>query len=71
MSLARAAFYHFGGNRQFNPLAIVFRPFRRPRTFRFWQPFQDFKHGRPAALLKMESEFFALVGDRDAATPRD
>jgi len=62
LSLARMAFYHFGSYRQFNPLGVVFRPFRRTRTFRFWQPFRDFKHGHPDALQKMETEFFQLIG---------
>jgi hypothetical protein len=61
ISLARMAFYHFGGYRQFNPLGVVFCPFGRTRTFRFWQPFRDFKHGDPEALHKMESEFLGLV----------
>jgi hypothetical protein len=61
-SLARVAFYHFGGWRAFNPLAVVFRPFRRTRKFRFLQPFRDFKHGHPEALYQMESEFFGLIG---------
>ena len=61
-SLARAAGYHFGGWREFNPMAAVFRPFRRTRTFRFLQPFRDFKHGHPEALHRMESEFFGLIG---------
>jgi hypothetical protein len=62
ISLARLAFHHFGGYRQFNPLAVVFRPFRRTRIFRFWQPFRDFKHGDSEALHHMETEFFALIG---------
>jgi hypothetical protein len=62
ISLARLAFHHFGGYRQFNPLAVVFRPFRRTRTFRFWQPFRDFNHGHPGALRQMENEFFGLIG---------
>ena len=61
-SLARMAVHHFGGQREFNPLAVVFRPFRRTCTFRFWQPFKDFKHGHPEALRRMESEFFGLIG---------
>jgi hypothetical protein len=61
-SLARMAFRHFGGYRQSNPIAVVFRPFGRTRTFRFWQPFRDFKHGHPEALHKMETEFFRLIG---------
>jgi hypothetical protein len=61
-SLATIAARHFGGRREFNPLAVVFRPFRLTRTFRFWQPFQDYKHDRPEALQRMESEFFELIG---------
>ena len=61
-SLARMVFYHFGGWRAFNPLAVVFRPFRRTRTFRFLKPFRDFKHGHPEALHQMEREFFAFIG---------
>jgi hypothetical protein len=60
--LARMAVHHFGGWREFSPMAVVFRPFRRTRTFRFWQPFRDFKHGHPEALHRLEEEFFALIG---------
>ena len=62
LSLALLAFRYFAGDREFNPLAVVFRPFRRTRTFRFWEPFRDFKHGRPEALRTMEHEFFSLIG---------
>ena len=63
LSLARMAFAHFGGSREFNPLAVVFRPFGRTRTFRFWRPFRDFKHGNPAALDQVEREFLAWVDE--------
>jgi hypothetical protein len=62
VALARLAFHHFGGQREFNPLAVVFRPFHRTRTFRVWQPFRDFKHGHPEPLRQMENEFFRLIG---------
>jgi hypothetical protein len=61
---ARIAFRHFGGNREFNPMAVVFRPFRPTRTFRFWEPFQDFKRGKPEAVLKMEQDFLKTIGVR-------
>jgi hypothetical protein len=61
-SLAEAAFSHFGGDRDFNPLAVVFRPFGRTRTFRFRKPFRGLKHGHPEALQAMENEFFACIG---------
>ena len=62
-SMAKMAFYYFGGYRQFNPLGVVFRPFQRSRVFRFWLPFGDFKHGEPEALHKMENDFFGLCRD--------
>jgi hypothetical protein len=42
-TLAHMAFYYFGAQREFNPLAVVFRPLRRSRIFRFWRPFRDLK----------------------------
>lgn len=61
-SLARLAFRFFGGRREFNPLAVVFRPFRRTRIFRFWMAFRDLKHGRPEALEALESGFLDCIG---------
>jgi hypothetical protein len=66
ISIARLAFHHFAGYRQFNPLAVVFRPFRKSLTFRFWQPFKDFKHGHPEALRQMESEFLESIGIQES-----
>jgi len=57
-SLAVAAFKHFGGWRDFNPMAVVFRPFHRARVFRFHQPFRTYKHGKPDKLLAIQKEFF-------------
>ncbi len=68
-ALARAAFLHFGGGRQFNPLVVVFRPLRPTKTFRFWQPFRDFKHGRPDALRALEDQVFSLIGVRRPEPP--
>ena len=61
-SLARFAFFHFGGYRNFNPLAVVFRPFRLSRTFRFWKAFHDYKHGHPEKLHEIEKQFFDFAG---------
>ena len=60
-SLSTLVFWHFGGDRDFNPMAIVFRPFRPAKVFRFFEPFRDFKHGKPDALHKMEAEFFVVL----------
>jgi hypothetical protein len=60
-SLAVMAFGCFGGGREFNPLAVVFRPFRLRRTFRFWGPFKEYKHGKPEAVETMTLNLFALL----------
>lgn len=61
-SLASTAFRFFGGWREFNPLAVVIRPFHWSRTFRFWRAFRDFKHGKRESLEKIQAEFFAHLG---------
>jgi hypothetical protein len=61
-SLAVAVFWCFGGSREFNPLAIVFRPFTWPRWFRFYRPFTAFKHGRPEKVDGMRRELFRVLG---------
>ena len=66
-TLAVLAFRYFGGSREFNPLAIVFRPARFTRSFRFYKPFRDFKHGRTEAVTKMEHDFLNLI-DQTAET---
>ena len=60
--LSAAAFRFFGGRREFNPLAVVVRPLRWGRTFRFWRAFRDAKHGNQAALRTIEAQFFTHLG---------
>ena len=57
-SLTMLAFEYFGGSRDFNPLALVFRPFRRVKIFRFYQPFRDYKHGNVEGLHEIMKDFF-------------
>src|SRR5437016_10637014 len=52
-SLPVMAFRAIGGFREFNPMAVVFRPLRFSKVFRFWKPFKDFKHGNEEPLEKM------------------
>lgn len=61
-SLSAAVFHFFGGCREFNPLAVVVRPLRWGRTFRFWRAFRDAKHGNREALTTIEAEFFTYLG---------
>jgi hypothetical protein len=53
-SFAAHVFRSFGGNRNFNPLVVVFRPYRHAEVFRFWSAFTDWKHGHtePVELLR-------------------
>ncbi len=60
-SLAVAVFRHFGGYTEFNPMAVVFKPFRVARVFRFFQPFQDYKHGKIDSLARLQDTFFRYL----------
>lgn len=60
-SLPALVFKHFGGKREFNPSAFVFRPMWIHRSFRFWKPFKSLKHGDKAPLQKMETDFYSYI----------
>lgn len=49
-------FYYFGGKSEFNPLAVVFRPFRRAKVFRFWNAFKSYKHEKEHFLKNIKEE---------------
>lgn len=69
-SLATMMFWHFGGSREFNPMALIFRPFRWVKKYRFFKAFKDFKHGNSESLQKMEAEFFAILDKSQLGKPR-
>ena len=54
-------FRTFGGNREFNPLVVLFRPFRQARTFRFWVPFKDWKRGYKEPVERLRRELLAVL----------
>ena len=54
-------FRRFAGDREFNPLALVFCKYGRIKIVRFHQAFLDFKHGKETALRAAEAELFTLV----------
>ena len=60
-SLAAAAFHHFGGARNFNPLVVLFRPFHLARVFRFWPPFKDWKSGNAEPVESLRKELAAAL----------
>jgi len=61
-SLAVLAFRYFGGHRNFNPMGIVFRPFRFVKTYRFFEAFKEFKHGDPEKVEGIKRELFEILG---------
>ena len=54
-------FHYFGGDREFNPLVVLFRPFRRATTFRLWLPFKDWKRGYREPVERVREELLALL----------
>jgi hypothetical protein len=62
-SLPVALFRFFGGTRNFNPLAIVFVPFRWPRRFCFYPAFHAFKRGRPEEVERIRHEFLQVLDE--------
>ena len=51
-------FRRFAGDREFNPLALVFCSRGRIHSVRFHQAFLDYKHGKESALRDAERRLF-------------
>jgi hypothetical protein len=60
-SFAAHVFRTFGGRRDFNPLVVVFRPLRRAEVLRFWQTFEDWKHGRTEPVERLKQRLLATL----------
>lgn len=60
-SIPSLLFRHFCPNREFNPMAIYFRPFRRRLRFSFWEAFGDWKHGKTQKLDLLENDFYRAI----------
>jgi hypothetical protein len=57
-ALPTLLFRFFAGDRQFNPIGLVFARFVPVRRYRFWRPFRDVKHGESEPLQALEAKFF-------------
>jgi hypothetical protein len=57
-------FQMWSGPREYNPVAIVVRPLRSPKVFRFFGAFEDQRHGRSEPLQSVERALFAELGAR-------
>ena len=56
-SLPVMLFRCFAGEREFNPIGLVFDRFNVVEPYRFWQPFRDAKQGHSEALQLVETRF--------------
>ncbi len=61
------AFHHWGGNKDFNPLAIVFLGITSVKTIRFHKAFLDRKHGSEDTLQEAEEKLLELVSQKTKA----
>jgi hypothetical protein len=61
------AFHHWGGQKEFNPLAIVFIHFFKVKVIRFYRPFLDFKHGKMQPLQRIEAQLFEWIKAKAAS----
>lgn len=52
---------YWGGDSEYNPLAVVFTGRGKPEIIRFYRALLALKHGKPAELLEAESRLFALL----------
>ena len=55
----------WAGEREFNPVAIVFRKGSRPEVVRFWKAFRDYRHGKSQPLHAAERQLATLMNVSD------
>ena len=60
--LRTLAFRMFKGERDFNPMVLVFKPFHWPKSFRFYDSFIQHKHGREQPLIALEKQLAQCLG---------
>jgi hypothetical protein len=60
-SFAVRVFRTFGRGRDFNPMVVLFRPFRRARIFRFLPAFYERKHGNSASVEQLRRDLMEAL----------
>jgi hypothetical protein len=55
-------FHTFGGRRDFNPMVLLFRPFRRTRVLRFLPAFQERKRGNNVSIEQLRRDLVQALG---------
>ena len=59
--LEAKVFRHWGGDREFNPMAIIFKPKGKIQVIRFHKAFMELKHGKNIMLKEKESELYGCL----------
>jgi hypothetical protein len=55
-------FRSFKGEKEFNPMVVIFRPLQRAKFFRFWLGFQQWKkHGEMASVHSLLREVYLYL----------
>ena len=49
-------FRSFAGGQKYNPVVMLFRPFRRVQIFRFWSAFKDWKYGQTDSVNDVRNQ---------------
>ncbi len=52
---------YWGGEAEFNPLAVVFLPKGKVKVIRFHQAFKDYRHGKNTLLKNREAELYGVL----------
>jgi hypothetical protein len=60
-SLAVIVFRYFKDTKNFNPLAIVFKPFHLNQVFRFYEAFHQYKSGKVSNLENIKNKFLDSI----------
>lgn len=60
-SFAARVFRTFGRRRDFNPMVVLFRPFRRARISRFLPALQEQKHGNSASVEQLRRDLMQAL----------
>jgi hypothetical protein len=61
MPLEAKAVSHWGGDLEFNPIAIVFASNQKVKIIHFYKAFEDFDHGKHKLLKEKEAELYRYL----------
>jgi hypothetical protein len=60
-SLKVSVFRTFGGSREFNPMVVKFRLFRKVKILRYWLAFQDYKRGYAEPVESLNNQLSSML----------